>query len=62
MYAATGGPNVKWGADTTAPPLATSLEISINRVMSPSDAVHIESTCNSLFEFQVVHRYVFTVV
>jgi len=30
--------------------------------MSPSDAVDLGSPCNSLFEFQVIHRYVFTVV
>jgi len=35
--------------------------VRINR-MSPSDAVDLRRPCNSLFEFQVVHRYVFTVV
>ena len=28
----------------------------INRVMSPSDAVDLESPCNSLFEFQSDYR------
>ena len=32
--------------------------VRINR-MSPSDAVDLGRTCNSLLEFQVVHRYVF---
>jgi len=36
--------------------------VTINRMMSPSDAVDLGRPCNSLFEFQVVHRYVFTVV
>jgi len=35
--------------------------VTINR-MSPSDAVDLGRSCNRLFEFQVVHRYVFTVV
>jgi len=35
---------------------------SINRMISPSDADDLGRPCNSLFEFQVVHRYVFTVV
>jgi len=35
--------------------------LRINRTSS-SDAVDQGRTCNSLFEFQVVHRYVFTVV
>jgi len=34
----------------------------LNRMMSPSDAVDLGRPWNSLFEFQVVHRYVFTVV
>jgi len=29
---------------------------------SPSDADDLGRPCNSLFEFQVVHRYVFMVV
>jgi len=36
--------------------------LRINRKMSPSDAVDLGRPCNSLFEFQVVHRYVFIVV
>jgi len=36
--------------------------VRINRVMSPSDAVDLGRPCNSLFEFQVVHRYVGIVV
>jgi len=36
--------------------------ISLNRMMSLSDAVDLVRPCNSVFEFQVVHRYVFTVV
>jgi len=35
--------------------------LRINR-MSPSDAVDLGRPCNSLFEFQVVPRYIFTVV
>jgi len=35
--------------------------VKINR-MSMSDAVDLGRPCNSLFEFQVVYRYVFTVV
>jgi len=35
--------------------------VRINRI-SPSDAVDLGRPCNSLFEFQVVHRYVFIVV
>jgi len=31
----------------------------INRMRSPSDAVDLGRPCNSLFEFQMVHRYVF---
>ena len=34
----------------------------IYRMMSPSDAVVLGRPCNSLFEFQVVHRYVFIVI
>jgi len=34
----------------------------INRMISPSDADDLDRPCNSLFEFQVVHRYVFMVV
>jgi len=33
----------------------------INRMMSSSDAVDLDCPCNSLFEFQVVHQYVFIV-
>jgi len=36
--------------------------VRINRIMSLSDAVDLGRPCNSLFEFQVVHRYVFIVV
>jgi len=36
--------------------------VRINRVMSPTDAVDLSRSCNSLFEFQVAHRYVFLVV
>jgi len=36
--------------------------VRINRMMSPSDAVNLGRPCTSLFEFQVVHRYVFVVV
>ena len=36
--------------------------VTINRMMSPSNAVDLRRQCNSLFEFQMVHRYVFTVV
>jgi len=36
--------------------------VSINGVMCPSDAVDLGRPCNSLFEFQVVYRYVFIVV
>jgi len=35
--------------------------VRINRMISPSDA-DLGRPCNSLFEFQVVHRYVFIVV
>jgi len=31
-------------------------------MMSPSGAVDLGRPCNGLFEFQVVHRYVFIVV
>jgi len=34
----------------------------IYRMMSPSGAVDLGRPCNGLFEFQVVHRYVFIVV
>jgi len=33
-----------------------------NRMISPSDADDLCRSCNSLFQFQVVHRYVFIVV
>jgi len=36
--------------------------VRINRMMSLSDAANLDRPCNSLFEFQVVHRYVFIVV
>jgi len=36
--------------------------VTINRMISPSDADDLDRPCNSLFEFQVVHRYVFIVV
>jgi len=36
--------------------------VKINRMMSPSDAVDPGHPCNSQFEIQVVHRYVFIVV
>jgi len=36
--------------------------VTINRMMSPSNAVDLGRPCNSLFEFHVVHIYVFTVV
>jgi len=36
--------------------------VRINCMMSPSGAVNLGRLCNSLFVFQVVDRYVFTVV
>jgi len=36
--------------------------VRINRMTSPSDADDLGRPCNSLFEFQVVHRHVFIVV
>jgi len=36
--------------------------VRLHRMMSPSDAVDLGRSCNSLFEFQVVHRYVFIAV
>jgi len=36
--------------------------VRTNRMMSPSDADDLGRPCNSLFELQVVHRYVFIVV
>jgi len=36
--------------------------VGINRMMSPSDANDLGRPCNNLFEFQVVHRYVFIVL
>jgi len=36
--------------------------VRINRMISPSDANDLDRPCNSLFEFQMVHRYVFIVV
>jgi len=36
--------------------------VRINHMINPSDADDLGRPCNSLFEFQVVHRYVFIVV
>jgi len=36
--------------------------VRINRMISPSDADDLGRPCNSLFEFQMVHRPVFIVV
>jgi len=36
--------------------------VRINSMMSPSDAVDLGRPCNSLFAFQVVHQYIFTVI
>jgi len=36
--------------------------VRTNRMISPSDADDLGRPCNSLFEFQVVLRYVFMVV
>jgi len=36
--------------------------LRLNRMISPSDADDLGRPCNSLFEFQAVHRYVFVVV
>jgi len=36
--------------------------VRINRTMSLRDAIDLGRPCNSLFEFQVVHRYVFIVM
>jgi len=36
--------------------------VRISCVMSPNDAVDLGRPCNSLFESQVVHRYVLMVV
>jgi len=36
--------------------------VRIDRMMSPSDALDLVRPCNSLFEFQLFHRYVFIVV
>jgi len=36
--------------------------VRTNRMISPSDADDLGPPCNSLFEFQVVLRYVFMVV
>jgi len=36
--------------------------VRINRMNNPSDADNLGRPCDSLFEFQVVHRYVFVVV
>ena len=34
----------------------------LNRIIIPSDAADLDRPCSSLFELQVVHRYVFIVV
>ena len=39
-----------------------SQSVRINRMISPRDADDLGHPYNSLFEFQVVHRYVFIVV
>jgi len=36
--------------------------VRINRMISPSDDVDLSRPCNSLFQFQVAHRYVSLVV
>jgi len=36
--------------------------VRINPMMIPNDAVDLGPPCNSLFEFQVVHPYVFIVM
>jgi len=36
--------------------------VRINHMISLSDADDLGRSCNSLFEFQVVHRYIFIVV
>jgi len=36
--------------------------VRTNRMISSTDANDLGRPCNILFEFQVVHRYVFTVV
>jgi len=36
--------------------------VRISCMMSPSDAVDLGHPCNSLFEFQVIHHYVFILV
>jgi len=36
--------------------------VRINRMISPSDTDDLGRPCNSLFEFQVVQRYVFIMV
>ena len=33
--------------------------VRINRMMSPIDSVNLGRPCNSLFQFQVAHQYVF---
>jgi len=40
----------------------TSVERVCSVMASTSDAVDLACPCNNLFEFQVVHRYVFKVV
>jgi len=36
--------------------------VRINRMIRPSDADNLGRPCNSLLEFQVVHRYIVIVV
>jgi len=36
--------------------------VRINSMVSPSEAIDMDGPCNSLFEVQVVHQYIFTVV
>jgi len=36
--------------------------VKINGMISPSDAVNLGCPRNSLFEFQVVHGYVFIII
>jgi len=36
--------------------------VRINRMISPSDAADLGRPCNSLFELQVVYRYVLIVM
>jgi len=52
---------MKANGDFSNATLERFYSVRINRA-SPSGAVDLGRLCNSLFEFQVVHRYVFTVV